>query len=77
MRRFTAKYTYLDHLQNARRQLVARANLAFLGGEALVELGALILQLLGGTFELRLCFLVLQADLEPLLARQLVEIVQW
>ena len=68
------RQVHLDHLEHARRQIVARGDLGLLLLEALLERLALALQPLGHGLELRIRLLVLEADLEPLLARQIGEV---
>ena len=68
------RQVHLDHLQHARREIVARGDLGALLLEALLELLALLLDALRRRLELRVRLLVLQTDLEPLLARQGFEI---
>ena len=64
----------LDHLEHAGREIVAGRDLLLLLVEALVEQRLLRAQPLGGLLEGRVGLVGLHADLEPLLARQLVEI---
>src|SRR6185437_11975294 len=66
----------LHHLQHAGGEIVARRNLRLLVIETLLEGLALQLQALGALLELRVRILVLQADLEPLLARHLIEVLR-
>jgi len=65
---------HLHHLEHARGQIVARRDLRLLLLEALLERLALTLQPLGDGLELGVQILVLEADLEPLLARQIGQI---
>ncbi len=64
----------LDHLQHARREIVAGGDLRLLLVEAAIELVALRFEAFGRRLELAVRFLVLEADVEPLLARQFVKI---
>ena len=61
---------HLHHLEHARSEIVARGDLGALLLEALLELLALRLQALGRTLDGGVAVLVLQADFQPLLARQ-------
>src|SRR5882672_7841701 len=65
----------LDHLEHARREIVARRDLGLLLLEALVELLALRAQALHGLLEQHGGLVRLHTDLEPLLARQRIEIL--
>ncbi len=65
---------HLDHLQDARRQIVARGDLRALLFVALLELLALRLQTLRSTLDRCIALFVLQTNLEPLLAREIGEV---
>jgi hypothetical protein len=69
------RQVHLDHLEHARGEIIPGGDLRALLLQALVEAFCCSLQALGGGFELRVGFLVLEADLEPLLARQLIEVL--
>ena len=64
----------LDHLEHARRQVVACGDLSFLLLVAAIEFVSLRLEAFRCRFELAVGLLVLQPDLEPLLARQLFDV---
>ena len=68
------RQVHLDHLEHARSEIVARGDLGLFLLEALFEGLALALQALGDRFQLRVQVFVLEADLEPLLARQIGQI---
>ena len=72
-RRFTARYT-LTILSTPGARSSPAVILRLLVVEALLERLALQLQPLGGLLELRVGLLVLETDLEPLLARHLIEV---
>src|SRR5579864_9683845 len=65
---------HLDHLEDARSEVIARGDLGLLVVEALLERLALQLEALGCLLERRVGVLALETDLEPLLARQIVEV---
>ena len=65
----------LDHLEHARGQIVARGDLDALLFEALVESLLLRLDALGRRFQLGVGILLIDADLEPLLARQRIQVL--
>ena len=56
---------HLDHLQHARRQFVALRELLALFFERQIELVTLLFDRVLDRFELRRCFVVRQADVEP------------
>ncbi len=60
---------HLDHLEHARREIVAGGDLGLLLFEALLELLALRLQALGSLLELIVSLFLVETDLEPLFAR--------
>ena len=66
---------HLDHLQHARREVVARGDLGLLVLEALVELFLVALDLLLRALEELGGVLVLHADREPLVLLQAVEVL--
>ncbi len=63
----------LDHLHDARRQLVASLELVDLVDKAALKTLLCVLVLLVDRLDLALRFLVLKADLPPLTARNLIE----
>ncbi len=65
----------LDHLQHARRQVVAGGDLAALVFQALLELLAQGLELFGDLLEIGVGLLVAQADLEPLVTADIGQVV--
>ena len=68
------RQVHLDHLEHAGGQIVARRDLGLLLLEALFKRLALTLQPLGHGLELGIQILVLEANLEPLLAGQIGEV---
>src|SRR5262249_53221839 len=66
---------HLHHLEHAGGEIVAGRDLGLLVVETLLERLALQLQALRGLLELRVGFLVLETDLEPLFTGQLIEIL--
>ena len=68
------RQVHLDHLEHARRQIIARGDLRLLLLEALFKRLALTLQALGDRLQLRVDLFFLEANLEPLFARQVRQI---
>ncbi len=67
-------HEHLDHLQHARRQIITLLEFAALFVVSLVELDALGLELLANLLERLVRLLVAQANLEPVLSRQIREV---
>jgi len=68
------RQVHLDHLEYARRKIIARGDLGLLLFKALFKRLALTLQTLGNGFQLRVGLFFLEANLEPLLARQVGQV---
>ena len=66
---------HLDHLEHAGSEIIPGRDLGLLLLEALLECPALRLEALRHGLQLRIRLFVLQADFEPLLARQIREIL--
>ena len=64
----------LDHLQHARRQVVARGDLVALLVETPLEFLALCPKPLGGTLELQIEFVILDPDFEPAIPGQIGQV---
>ncbi len=68
------RQVHLDHLQNARCEIVARGQLGALLLVARVEIRTLLLELRRQTFQLTVGGFVVKTDIEPLLARKVFEV---